>query len=477
MEAPPLSVQSTSSSPVPENPPETSQISQTPAASPVKSENPDRESIELLPFAASCPADRSPPASYTITIPSCSGWFSWDEVHDTERRILPEFFDGRRPSKNPSVYKHYRDSIVRRFRANPSRKLTFTEARRGLVGDVGSVRRVFDFLELWGLINYTPSSRTTPKEKTESGDLAERKDISKKLCSNCRSPCENVCFVTDKADIVLCTRCFVRGNYRAGLNSADFKRVDSSEETKTEWTDKETLHLLEAILHYGEDWKKVAEHVGSRGEKECVARFIKLPVGEQLLGSPEFKENDHVDTEPSGYNIPELNFSKRRRLTPLADASNPIMAQVCLSSACSGVLSPSAAASLYHKAVRDVGFKRSSTDFSLFTHHQLTETVILLVAIHIAKNPVFHERTKLIEKYIQGIEGCVSATRLQRKNCHSVRDRFLQLDLLLDKVTINLNQLSSLVTVRVLKSLLHIVRKRNRGKSKNKFEQRRREPM
>ncbi|KAH0434369.1 hypothetical protein IEQ34_026843 [Dendrobium chrysotoxum] len=340
MEAQPPSVQLASSSPSPVpatvNPAQPSQLSQTPAASPVKSEIPARESNESLPAAASCLPDTPPPVSYTITIPSCSGWFSWDQIHETEKRILPEFFDERSSSKNPSVYKYYRDSIIGRFRANPSRKITFTEARRGLVGDVGSVRRVFDFLEAWGLINYTPSVKPLPKDKKEAGDTTERKDSSKRLCSNCKSLCNIVCFVTDKADMTLCARCFVRGNYRAGLNSADFKRVDISEETKTEWTDKETLHLLEAILHYGEDWKKVAEHVGSRSEKDCVARFIKLPFGEQLLGPSEFTENDKVDAEPSGYDIAELNLSKRRRLTPLADASNPIIAQVAFLAAMAG---------------------------------------------------------------------------------------------------------------------------------------------
>ena len=35
-------------------------------------------------------------------------------------------------------------------------RLSFTRARRGLVGDVNSLQRVFDFLERWGLINWQP---------------------------------------------------------------------------------------------------------------------------------------------------------------------------------------------------------------------------------------------------------------------------------------------------------------------------------
>lgn len=141
--------------------------------------------------------------------------------------------------------------------------------------------------------------------------------------------------VSEQSDVVLCARCFVRGNYRPGLSSTDFKRVDISEETKTDWTDKETLHLLEAVLHYGEDWKKVAEHVGSRNEKECVARFIRLPFGEQFMGPLEVSENcmQYQKKEPLGAEHIqgtglEPCLTKRRRLTPLADASNPILAQV-----------------------------------------------------------------------------------------------------------------------------------------------------
>lgn len=241
------------------------------------------------------------------------------------------------------MYKYYRDSIIRHFRRNPSKKITFTEARRGIVGDVGSIRRVFDFLEAWGLINYVPSTKPSSKEKREAVETSEKKESPKKLCSSCKSVLSLACFMTDKSDIVLCARCYVRGNYRPGLSTSDFKRVDISEETRTDWTDKETLHLLEAIFHYGEDWKKVAQHVGTRTEKDCVARFIKLPFGEQFMSPLEDREdsmqnqkNDKVDARSSGENVIEANQLKRRRLTPLADASNPIMAQVAFLSAMVG---------------------------------------------------------------------------------------------------------------------------------------------
>lgn len=123
--------------------------------------------------------------------------------------------------------------------------------------------------------------------------------------------------------MTLCARCYVSGDNRVGVNTSEFRRVEISEEVKTDWTDKEILHLLEAIMHYGDDWKKVAEHVGGRSTKECVARFIKLPFGEQFIGPPESAE---VDGESRSETM-DLQ-SKRMRLTPLADTSNPIVAQV-----------------------------------------------------------------------------------------------------------------------------------------------------
>ena len=132
--------------------------------------------------------------------------------------------------------------------------------------------------------------------------------------------------IVGQHDLVLCARCYVRGNYQVGVNSSEFRRVEISEPTKTDWTEKETLHLLEGVMHYRDDWKRVAEHVGGRTEKECVACFIRLPFWEKFadMGEEEsISSKDQMNAE-SGVEPP----AKRMHLTPLADASNPIMAQV-----------------------------------------------------------------------------------------------------------------------------------------------------
>ncbi|XP_048138740.1 SWI/SNF complex subunit SWI3A isoform X2 [Rhodamnia argentea] len=88
------------------------------------------------------------------TIPIHSSWFSWDDIHDTERVALREFFDGSSISRTPKIYKDYRDFIINRYREDASRRLTFTEVRKALVGDVSLLHKVFLFLEKWGLINF-----------------------------------------------------------------------------------------------------------------------------------------------------------------------------------------------------------------------------------------------------------------------------------------------------------------------------------
>ncbi|KAK6939178.1 SWIRM domain, partial [Dillenia turbinata] len=265
-------------------------------------------------------------------------WFSWDRIHDCKVRFLSEFFDSRSPSKNPRVYVYYRNSIIRRFRErfsqNPSAKIIFTEARKTLVGDVGSIRRVFDVLEAWGLIKHAAPAR---------------------FCTGCKSVCTIACFARDKYDWTLCGRCYVHGNYQVGLNSTDFRRVEISEEIKSDWTEKETLHLLEAVLLYGDDWRKVAEHVGSRSEKEC---FMGTP-GSMGLENKLTCTNGQKRTKSGLESTDSASPMKRPHLTPLADTSNPIMAQAESLSALVGVEVAEAASQAAVAALSELDFNAS----------------------------------------------------------------------------------------------------------------------
>jgi len=92
--------------------------------------------------------------THQVVLPSYSTWFDMHQIHNIEKKALPEFFNSRNRSKTPAVYKDYRDFMVNTYRLNPSEYLTFTACRRNLAGDVCAVMRVHAFLEQWGLINY-----------------------------------------------------------------------------------------------------------------------------------------------------------------------------------------------------------------------------------------------------------------------------------------------------------------------------------
>ncbi|CAN1133766.1 SWI/SNF complex subunit SWI3B [Linum perenne] len=369
-----------------------------------------------------------------VHIPSYSRWFSWDDIHECEVRLLPEFFDSRSPSKTPRLYQYIRNSIVKQFRRNPSSKITFTDVRKTLVSDVCSIRRVFDFLDAWGLINYSPSPTLTKPLKWEDKDSKSSqhgamastsqdaspvvKETTKRLCSACKSPCSIACFTCDKYDFTLCARCYVRGNYRVGVSSSDFRRVEISEEANADWTDKETLQLLEAVMHYGDDWKKVAQYVSGRSEKDCITHFIKLPMGEQLacsadVGGIRNKQNQMKDDNNAGSSIEHSSPSKRLCLTPLADASNPIMAQAAFLSALAGTKVAEAAAQAAVTAVSKTGQGESKANLrivhkgiqdSSITHNGNSVLKSSSEEGHSDVNPMQKEKTKVDEEFCRGAE-------------------------------------------------------------------------
>ena len=165
---------------------------------------------------------------------------------------------------------------------------------------------------------------------------------------------------------VTCVACFAAGNLPDGASSARFARVVSTtrgdgaadEETAKEtsrtrfrtgdsdsdsddpeedaeardWTDQETLTLLEAIERHGEDWSSVASRVATKNAEQCVRRFARLPI-----------EDAFVERLLDGASIVE---------TPFAGAPNPVMSVVAFLATCVGprVAAAAAKAALAHLA-------------------------------------------------------------------------------------------------------------------------------
>ncbi len=96
----------------------------------VSSSNEDRNES----FSAGLPAEEPPllaklaekNSRQQIILPTCAQWFNFDEIHEIEMKALPEFFTGKYPSKNPEIYKEYRNFIVNLYRENMSSYLTAT---------------------------------------------------------------------------------------------------------------------------------------------------------------------------------------------------------------------------------------------------------------------------------------------------------------------------------------------------------------
>lgn len=109
----------------------------------------------------------------SFIIPSCSGWFNIDKIHEIEMQSLPEFFCGKFPHKNPVTYMDYRNFIIKLYREAPNTYLSATVCRKNLPSDVCSIIRLHAFLEHWGLINFNvdPQLRPTKIQLGASGNL------------------------------------------------------------------------------------------------------------------------------------------------------------------------------------------------------------------------------------------------------------------------------------------------------------------
>lgn len=99
-----------------------------------------------------------------IVVPSFAQWFDISKVHEIEKTYFPEFFTTEKTNiyKTPSVYQDCRDFMINTYRLQPSEYLTITGVRRNLALDVGSIVKIHQFLEKWGLINYQIQPRTKP---------------------------------------------------------------------------------------------------------------------------------------------------------------------------------------------------------------------------------------------------------------------------------------------------------------------------
>eukprot|EP00741_Cyanophora_paradoxa_P025712 tig00000388_g24813.t1 len=128
-----------------------------------------------------------------------------------------------------------------------------------------------------------------------------------------------------------------------------------------EWTEEETLALLEALETHGERWEEVAAKVGSKTPEQCVLRFVRLPIEEPFLEEQhgraaamgrlrrgEFEERADYEAAPSAL-VPGGPL-------PFTDTGNPILAQLAfLASAVGPNIAAAAAQAALGAILREMG--------------------------------------------------------------------------------------------------------------------------
>uniref|UniRef100_A0A8C8LLB2 SWI/SNF complex subunit SMARCC1 n=1 Tax=Oncorhynchus tshawytscha TaxID=74940 RepID=A0A8C8LLB2_ONCTS len=253
--------------------------------------------------------------THHIIIPSYAAWFDYNCIHEIERRALPEFFNGKNKSKSPEIYLAYRNFMIDTYRLNPQEYLTSTSCRRNLTGDVCAVMRVHAFLEQWGLVNYQvdAESRPLPMGPPPTPHFNVLADTPSGLTPMHHRPPQipsgqqMINFPEKGKDKPSDMQNF-------GLrNDLYSKKNPKSKGTSggREWTEQETLLLLEALEMYKDDWNKVSEHVGSRTQDECILHFLRLPIEDPYL------ENSESSLGPLAY-----------QPVPFSQSGNPVMSTV-----------------------------------------------------------------------------------------------------------------------------------------------------
>ncbi|XP_073470084.1 SWI/SNF complex subunit SMARCC2 isoform X3 [Aquarana catesbeiana] len=294
--------------------------------------------------------------THHIIIPSYAAWFDYNSVHAIERRALPEFFNGKNKSKTPEIYLAYRNFMIDTYRLNPQEYLTSTACRRNLAGDVCAIMRVHAFLEQWGLINYQvdAESRPTPMGPPPTSHFHVLADTPSGLVplqpkTPQTSASQQMLSFPDKGK----EKPSDLQNF--GLRTDMYSKKNTTSKSKSaasatrEWTEQETLLLLEALEMYKDDWNKVSEHVGSRTQDECILHFLRLPIEDPYL------EDSEASLGPLAY-----------QPIPFSQSGNPVMSTVAF---LASVVDPRVASAAAKSALEEFSKMKEEVPTALVEAH------------------------------------------------------------------------------------------------------------
>ncbi|TXT13801.1 hypothetical protein VHUM_01168 [Vanrija humicola] len=171
-------------------------------------------------------------------------------------------------------------------------------------------------------------------------------------CATCGTDCTRTRYHSVKdGKYTVCPTCYVSGRFPSTMFSGDFVRLDDevfkhgSGTQADDWTDQETLLLLEGVEMYDDEWQAVANHVATRSKEQCIAKFLQLPIEDQYL------------TSDPGANIGPLRYQAGLNGLPFESAENPVMSVVTFLASAVG---PAVAAAAAQSALGELaqGLKR-----------------------------------------------------------------------------------------------------------------------
>ncbi|OCF37882.1 hypothetical protein I316_00106 [Kwoniella heveanensis BCC8398] len=212
-------------------------------------------------------------------------------------------------------------------------------------------------LDLRKTIYHSTSKSDKPISSAEASKIvsangAEPPKTQTFACETCGTDCTRTRYHSLKdGEYTLCPSCFVSGRFPSTMFSGDFVRLDeetfkhSTSGAGSEWSDQETLLLLEGVEMFDDDWQAVAEHVGTRSKEQCIAKFLQLPI-----------EDPYLTSDPAA-DLGPLRYQAGVNGLPFDGSENPVMSVVTFLASAVG---PSVAAAAAQSALGELakGLKR-----------------------------------------------------------------------------------------------------------------------
>ncbi|EOB14240.1 SWI/SNF complex subunit SWI3B, partial [Nosema bombycis CQ1] len=214
-------------------------------------------------------------------------WLNASSISQFERNALSCLLDDGTTFKGTITddeYLRIRNEIIKEYKeCLVFMSLSYVYSKFG--GSMNNIMKIFSFLEKQNIINnrnlieeckimvneLSKDTEESSKDKEPVKDFISQisDEISNDdLNKNCK--CNNSASYLNGDKIYICAECYGKGFYDQKYTSSDFEKLDE-ELIKKKWSKMEEIKLLEAVDNFGDDWKRVAEHVETKNAHDVFA--------------------------------------------------------------------------------------------------------------------------------------------------------------------------------------------------------------